>query len=152
RRTSASSRWQLWVLAAGLVGAIGGVLMILRPTPPALEPAPAGAASPGYPYPVIAGLAIAQPSADFALARDGAGDVMKVARGRCTVLDVRGGSALAVAGPVELRREARGVRVLRGRVDVAVHKRAAGTPPARVLVSHGAIEVMGTEFTVEQNP
>src|SRR5688500_12962312 len=49
-----------------------------------------------------------------------------------------------------VQREAEGLRLVAGRIVVAVHKRARGLAPARVLVSGGAIEIMGTRFTVVQ--
>jgi hypothetical protein len=50
---------------------------------------------------------------------------------------------------VKLRREARGMRVLRGEVEFQVNKRSASSP-TRMLVSHGEIEVHGTRFNVKQ--
>jgi transmembrane sensor len=49
-----------------------------------------------------------------------------------------------------LAEERAGVRIVRGRADLIVKKRPPGAEPVRVAVSHGAIEVRGTRFTVEQ--
>ena len=56
-----------------------------------------------------------------------------------------------VAGPgAEVRHEGHAIRVVRGRVELDVIHRAAGAPPAVVLVSHGTITVLGTRFVVIQ--
>lgn len=44
----------------------------------------------------------------------------------------------------------RGLKVLSGTVELAVNKRHPGEAPAAVLVSDGAIEILGTRFTVVQ--
>ncbi|MBX5482089.1 MAG: FecR domain-containing protein, partial [Myxococcaceae bacterium] len=49
-----------------------------------------------------------------------------------------------------LKREPQGVRVMSGTVEVSVDKRHAGEPPARVFVSDGLIEILGTRFTISQ--
>jgi hypothetical protein len=80
------------------------------------------------------------------------GDEIIVQKGGATLRDARTGSTLVVTRPGTLRREPRGLRVLSGRVELEVDKRAAGAEPMRVLVSHGEIEVRGTKFSVEQLP
>ena len=50
---------------------------------------------------------------------------------------------------MKLKREPRGVRVVRGEVEFQVSKRPA-SQPTRMLVSHGEIEVHGTRFNVKQ--
>jgi transmembrane sensor len=141
RRTHpAPSRAPLWTLAGVAACAAAVAVVWLRPVAPTVAPV----------APLSTGLAIEQASADLTVASRSA-DEVDVVRGRCTVVDARTGSSIGVAGPVALRRETRGVRVLRGRVEVAVRKRPVGAQPARVLVSHGVIEVMGTQFTVDQN-
>lgn len=49
-----------------------------------------------------------------------------------------------------VQREARGLRVVSGTVELDVDKRAPGESNAAFLVSHGAIEVLGTRFTITQ--
>lgn len=51
-----------------------------------------------------------------------------------------------------LRHEADGLRMVAGTATLDVVKRAPGEPAARVLVSAGAIEVLGTRFTIVQEP
>jgi hypothetical protein len=80
------------------------------------------------------------------------GDDIIVQKGGATLRDARTGSTLVVTRPGTLRHEARGLRVLSGRVELEVDKRAPGAEPMRVLVSHGEIEVRGTKFSVEQLP
>jgi len=83
------------------------------------------------------------------VARESAG-LVEIERGTAVLSDPVNGTTMENAGPVALRREGGGVRIVRGRVDVTVAHRAAGAPPAIVFVSHGAIEVMGTAFTIVQ--
>jgi transmembrane sensor len=77
-------------------------------------------------------------------------DLLEIERGSATLIDPASGVTLETVGSVALRRESSGVRVVRGRANVTVQHRAPGTSPAVVLVSHGAIEVLGTAFTVVQ--
>ncbi len=61
-----------------------------------------------------------------------------------------GGISISARAGATLRRDANGLRVLGGEVLLDVRKRRPGEAPAVVLVSHGAIEVLGTQFTITQ--
>jgi len=76
--------------------------------------------------------------------------LIQVERGAVTLVDSTSGMTIEADEPAALRRESGGVRVVRGRLDFVVAHRRTGAPPATVFVSHGAIEVMGTAFTVLQ--
>lgn len=78
------------------------------------------------------------------------GDGVRVLQGPTSLLDVRNRMEIVAAGGTQLLRESRGVRVVSGTAQFDVDKRQAGEAKAVVLVSHGAIEVLGTEFTVTQ--
>jgi transmembrane sensor len=80
------------------------------------------------------------------------GGVVEIERGATTLVDPTTGATLETVGPVALRREPSGVRVVRGRTNISVPRRAAGAVPVNILVSHGVIEVMGTAFSVVQGP
>jgi transmembrane sensor len=128
----------LWPLvAAGVLTAATAIVFVQLRAPAA--PAVAG------------GLLVEGASGDLALAGDAAdGAPVEILRGTCTLVDRSLGSTVGVSGPARLVKEAGALRVVRGRVHVAVAKRVAGQPPARLLVSGGAIEVRGTRFTIEQ--
>ena len=95
------------------------------------------------------GLRLTASSSDLEAAV-GADRVIAVSKGTCTLLDVASGERIDVAAPAKLRRDPQGLRVLAGTAELTVQKRAAGLPSLRVLVSHGAIEILGTRFTVVQ--
>lgn len=76
--------------------------------------------------------------------------IVTIEHGAATLVDRPSGLTIETSGPVSLRREARGVHLVRGRIDVSAVHRPATAAPATILVSHGAIEVMGTAFTVIQ--
>ena len=80
------------------------------------------------------------------------GGLVEIERGAVTLVDPPTGVTLETSGPVALRREPSGVRVVRGRTIITVQKRAKGASPVTILVSHGAIQVLGTTFTVVQEP
>lgn len=95
---------------------------------------------------VLAGMKVEAPSAGFVGAAEG--DELVVRTGEVTVsLE---GAKVRVTRPSRLRKEEGGVRVLSGRVELEVEKRAASAAPMRVLVSDGEIEVRGTRFAVDQ--
>jgi transmembrane sensor len=96
----------------------------------------------------LASFELARKSADLA-ARVNSG-LVEIDRGKATLFDAASGVTLETTSPAALRREASGVRVVRGRMKVRVLRRVPGSPPATIYVSHGAIEVMGTAFTVTQ--
>jgi transmembrane sensor len=97
----------------------------------------------------IGGLEVLGPTNDLR-SSVGANQVVDIEAGGCTLVDAARGISLVVTSPVRIRKDADGVRVARGIVDVRVEKRRSGLEPVRVLVSDGSIEVMGTRFTVEQ--
>jgi len=109
----------------------------------------------------LAAVALRQPAqlGEFQLARESQdlsaqvrSGLVEIERGSATLIDARSGVTLESVGPLALRREQSGVRVVRGRTNISVQPRAPGAAPAIILVSHGAIEVMGTAFTVAQGP
>ncbi len=124
-----------WAAAVLVAFALG---MWLRPLLRSPSPSP----------PRLGGLALAEASADLQVTV-GPGDRVAVLGGRCRLLDPGTGMALELGKDVALRRERAGLRLVAGRVEVAVEKRPAGQP-VRMLVSDGAIEVTGTRFTVVQ--
>ena len=65
-------------------------------------------------------------------------------------LDVPGFGRLVARRGARIARISGGVRVVRGHVDVDVHRRMRGLAPALVQVSHGTIVVLGTRFTIDQ--
>ena len=93
------------------------------------------------------GLRVAQSSRDFASALHG--NEIEIRSGAVTLSDDAAGVQLRVERPVTLKREPRGVRVVRGEVEFQVTKRPAAQS-TRMLVSHGEIEVHGTRFEVRQ--
>jgi transmembrane sensor len=95
-------------------------------------------------------LVVARRSDDLSAGVDAG--VVAIERGAAILIDPPSGLTIATAGQVSLRREARGVRLLRGHIDVTAAHRPPGAAPSAILVSHGAIEVMGTAFTVVQEP
>ncbi len=97
------------------------------------------------------GLEVTSASNDFqaALSSD---RVIELSRGKCTLVDAQSGEQISVAAPATLRRDPEGLRVLGGTAELLVQKRVPTGPSIRVLVSHGAIEIVGTRFTVVQEP
>lgn len=89
------------------------------------------------------------PSADLKFSV-GPDRVIEISSGQGSLVSAEDGERLTVIAPAKLRRDATGVRVLSGKVEFAVKKRSSGQPLARVQVSHGTIEVLGTRFTVSQ--
>jgi transmembrane sensor len=78
------------------------------------------------------------------------GEAVELSREASVLVDEASGVTVKNLGPLSVRREAQGIRVVRGRAEFEVKKRPATAPPAVVLVSGGAIRVMGTRFVVEQ--
>jgi hypothetical protein len=77
--------------------------------------------------------------------------VVSVAEGCQTPVELaRGHDVIDVKPGTVLSESKAGIRVRRGEAVFFVHKREAGEV-FRVLVSHGAIEVVGTEFYVRQD-
>ncbi|MCP3064218.1 FecR domain-containing protein [Myxococcus sp. K38C18041901] len=96
----------------------------------------------------VGGLEIAHASADLVVREDSEGVVIQ--GGDASLLDASRGITLRNEGALVVRRESSGVRLVRGRAEFSVGHRPQGALPAVVLVSGGAIEVMGTRFTVEE--
>ncbi|WP_426732876.1 FecR domain-containing protein [Myxococcus faecalis] len=96
----------------------------------------------------VGGLEVAQASADLLVREDSEGVVIQ--GGEATLLDASRGITLRNQGALVVRREPTGVRLVRGRAEFSVNHRPTDALPAVVLVSGGAIEVMGTRFTVEE--
>lgn len=95
----------------------------------------------------IGGFSIVEQQGLEGEAREG---VVHLAQGSA-VLAVRvEGLELRVTAPAELQRVDPGARLLRGSAEISVEKRLGGRAPLRVLVSDGAIEVLGTKFLVVQ--
>ena len=68
-----------------------------------------------------------------------------------TLFDADDGITVAVADHARVRKENDGLRIVAGVAEIQVRKRPANGPPAQVLVSHGAIQILGTKFRVEQS-
>jgi transmembrane sensor len=92
---------------------------------------------------------VTEPSTDLRAAVSATGEIA-FDSGTCTLLDGATGDRLRVVAGTKLRREDGAVRVIAGTVELEVNKRMGPAALARVLVSHGAIEVLGTRFTVVQ--
>ncbi|AFE04903.1 hypothetical protein COCOR_02893 [Corallococcus coralloides DSM 2259] len=121
-----------WGLAASAVAALALVVFWMR--------APSARS--------LGGLELARASAGLKVREDAAG--VEIQEGEAALTDVARGITLRNQGPLVVRREPSGVRLVRGRAEFSVNHRQPGAPPAVVLVSGGAIEVMGTRFTVEE--
>jgi transmembrane sensor len=131
-RKAERGRWRaLTIAGATAVAAIGIVVAVLRPATR------------------LADLDVARRSSDLATHVDGG--LLAIERGAATLVDRPSGLSIETVGPVSLRREGHGVRLVRGRIDVTVAPRPPAAAPAAILVSDGAIEVTGTAFTVVQD-
>ncbi|WP_342373765.1 FecR family protein [Myxococcus stipitatus] len=96
----------------------------------------------------LGGLEVARASADLSAREEAEG--VEIQGGEAALVDVARGITLQNQGPLVVRREPSGVRLVRGRAEFSVKHRQVDAPPAVVLVSGGAIEIMGTRFTVEE--
>jgi hypothetical protein len=136
---SIESRRMLWrypavATAACAAGVLLAVLVLKPPSAPQ----------------TLGGMAVERASSGLQAVT--AGDDIVVQKGDVTLRDARAGATLVVTRPGTLRHEPRGLRVVSGRVELDVDKRAPEAEPMRVLVSHGEIEVHGTKFSVDQLP
>ncbi len=77
--------------------------------------------------------------------------VVSVSGGEATLEDKALRLQVHVGQGARLKREAGGLRVVSGEASFVAQKRLPSEAPARVLVSGGAIEVIGTRFTVKQS-
>lgn len=116
--------------AAVVVGALGMVAVQRLQRPQQLE-----------------GMRVVQSSNDFA-SSNSPGE-LEIRTGAVTLFDEASRVQLRAERPLKLKREARGMRVVRGEVEFQVASRPT-TTPTRMLVSHGEIEVHGTRFKVTQ--
>ena len=131
RNAERGRRRALMIVGVTAIAALGVVVAVLRPV--------------GR----LGDLDVARRSSDLAAHVDAG--LVAIERGAATLVDPRSGLSIETVGPVSLRREAHGVRLVRGRIDVTAAHRPPSAAPATILVSHGAIEVMGTAFTVVQD-
>ncbi|SEU40273.1 FecR family protein [Myxococcus fulvus] len=122
-----------WGLAASAVAVAVALMVFFMRTPSARS---------------VGGLEVAHASADLLVREDSEGVVIQ--GGEVALMDTARGITLRNHGPLVVRRESTGVRLVRGRAEFSVSHRPRGALPAVVLVSGGAIEVMGTRFTVEE--
>jgi len=99
--------------------------------------------------PELGGFALRATSPDFD-AELGPDRSVAIKRGTGTLVDAAEGVSLTALSSGTLRKEPGGVRVVQGKFATAVARRELGVAPCRVLVSHGAIEVFGTRFTIDQ--
>jgi transmembrane sensor len=76
---------------------------------------------------------------------------VQVRGGAARLVDDSGGITIEAGEGATLLREQHGLRVLQGEVVLEVRRRRPDEAAAVVLVSHGAIEVLGTRFTVIQS-
>jgi transmembrane sensor len=134
------ARGRPWILAAGALSAAAAAVLAAVLWPGDVPQAP---------EPRIGGFALLE-AGEGAEVRTLADDSVEVRGGRGLLRAESAGATLLVAPGAVVRREARGLRVVRGAVGILVEKRVSDAPPARVLVSHGVIEVLGTAFTVVQ--
>ncbi len=132
---NARSTWWQYPVVAVVACAFGVVLSVVVLKPPARRSR-------------LGGLRVEHASVGLEAAVVGSDVVVRA--GDVTLVDSAVGATVQVSRTGRLRREARGLRVVSGRVELEVAKRAADAPPMRVLVSHGEIEVHGTRFSVEQ--
>ncbi len=130
-----STAWLPYALGACAVAAV--LLVVGRAE--LLQPQPPGA---------VGEFAVREASSDFKAEK--VGDEVRITSGLATLVDEAEGISLSAATPGKLRKEPGGVRVVAGTFKTSVVKRKASSNPARVLVSGGAIEVLGTQFTVVQ--
>lgn len=96
----------------------------------------------------FSGFSIQGPSPGFSL-QPLAGDAIEVTSGSARLVDRAADVTLAVRAGTRLGHRDRDVLLLRGHLDVSVHKRPR-VRPVRIAVSHGVIEVVGTRFSLEQ--
>lgn len=75
---------------------------------------------------------------------------LEIEKGQATLVDPEAGVTVRNLGPLVFRHESAGLRIVRGGVELSVTPRPKGSAPAVVQVSGGAIEVLGTRFTIQQ--
>jgi len=123
------------VIVAGLacVAALAMVLLFIVPARPPGE---------------LNGFPVTHASEDLRASVVGAD--LEIQAGQVILRDEQQDMELSVVSPATLRREDRSVRLVRGTARFSVTPREPAKGLAVVLVSGGAIEVLGTQFTVEQ--
>lgn len=95
------------------------------------------------------GFTIENASQDLRYQESGS-DGLILTQGTCEVVSAKFGIRITNTGKVAIQREHDGLRLVDGTASFSVKKRLHSQIPARILVSHGVIEVLGTEFTVHQ--
>jgi transmembrane sensor len=111
------------------------LLLVLRP----FGPEPARPTLGGFT--LIAGHAVAQSE----------GDAIRCESLHCALAVEALGANLRVERATRVRRRpGSAIELVGGAATVIVWRRPEGAPPVRLLVSHGAIEVLGTEFELRQ--
>lgn len=96
----------------------------------------------------VAGMTVTNRSVGFEpVLADG---VVSVSSGEATLVEKSLRLQVHVGKGARLKREPGGLRVVSGEASFVADKRLPTETPARVLVSGGAIEVIGTRFTVKQ--
>lgn len=98
---------------------------------------------------VSAGFAIESESDDLQLNIRPSGEVA-IAGGMARLRQKEAGIAVANLSPVSLRSERQGIKFLKGKARFSVDKRLKAAGAVHVSVSHGRIEILGTDFTVVQ--
>ncbi|MGC4119943.1 MAG: FecR domain-containing protein [Myxococcales bacterium] len=128
--------WGRLVFGVAAVACAVLLAVVLRPGSPTPRPEPSQ----------VLGMQVTEESVGFAF-RVLPDEAVEFSKGACLLSDETG--SIAVAEPSVLRRERAGMRVVAGKVEFKVERQKPGRS-VRVLVSGGAIEVVGTRFTVEQ--
>ena len=134
--SGATHRFSWRPLAVGALAAACAVLVVALINAPRHEPQ-------------MGGFVLREASSDFD-AVSSPDRTVSIKSGKVTLVDAEQGVSLASLGQGSVRKERGGVRVVKGEFETAVVRRAQGEAPCRVFVSHGAIEVLGTRFTVRQ--
>lgn len=129
-----------WTLALAGMGALAVLIFATTWTLRSKAPRPG--------VTTLGGLALVNPSADLDAQLE-ANQTLAVNRGTVTLTDGEG-VALSIKRPARIRREREGVRIVEGEVLASVDH-VGPQRVVRVLVSHGAIEVHGTRFTIVQD-
>ncbi len=128
-------RWRIAIPMAALAAAAAIALLVIRSPAPAQE--------------TLGGLQVVSSTKDLR-ATEGSDQSVELTEGGCTLFDADQGITVAVADHARVRKEKGGVRIVAGVAEIQVRRRPANGPPAQVLVSHGAIQILGTKFRVEQ--
>ena len=99
---------------------------------------------------VAAGFSLAQPSKNLKYVVDKGGS-LAIHNGDCEAIHHEFGITVKNRGRITIKHHPGGVRLLHGTADLSVDKRSPDQAPARIWVSHGRIDVLGTKFTIRQH-